>query len=515
MRRQAIVLAAALAMAPLGAQAADLVVWWEKGFYRAGGRGGQRRSSPPSSRRPASRSSSSSPPRTRCSTRSKRRSRPGSRPTSCSALVGDLGRPSGLTRTGSSTSRTPLAQSLDLFDADAIEASTLLNGRTGQRGLYALPMGRHSNHVHVWNSLLERAGFTLADIPEGVGGVLVVLVRPGAAGGASGPLGRDDIWGVGLPMSAGGSTPTTSSMQFQLAYEAPWLDRDRRPQVDDPAVRAGMIKALEAYTAIWRKGCTPPDSVNWTNIDNNKAFLAQTVVMTPNPSNERSRSRLRCARRGPTTTTRTPRPSTGRTAPMASRSSSMACSSRAPWSSRPAGIRRSPATSSASWPRKAGSPIGSTFAGDRLLPPMRKLVEQPFWLDPSDPHRMRAAIQILTRPHHDTTTGRSGPRMAVGPDIRGERLGQRRPPRRRRGHQPRAGGRRGDRPDQADPERVVDVIRLDGAASAPARGISRPASGRPATGRRAYRGRRITPPAGGAARRCAVSSRRRTSAGGT
>ena len=33
MRRQAIVLAAALAMAPLGAKAADLVVWWEKGFY--------------------------------------------------------------------------------------------------------------------------------------------------------------------------------------------------------------------------------------------------------------------------------------------------------------------------------------------------------------------------------------------------------------------------------------------------------------------------------------------------
>ena len=71
-------------------------------------------------------------------------------------------------------------------------------------------------------------------------------------------------------------------MQFQLAYEAPWLDRDRRLQVDDPEIRAGMIKALEAYTAIWRKGCTPPDSVSWTNIGNNKAFLAQTVVMTPN-----------------------------------------------------------------------------------------------------------------------------------------------------------------------------------------------------------------------------------------
>ena len=37
------------------------------------------------------------------------------------------------------------------------------------------------------------------------------------------------------------------------------------------------------------------------------------------------------------------------------------------------------------------------FAGDRFLPPMTVLIEQPFWLDPGDPHRMVAAIQFLTR----------------------------------------------------------------------------------------------------------------------
>jgi multiple sugar transport system substrate-binding protein len=53
----------------------------------------------------------------------------------------------------------------DLFDTDTMEVSTLVNGRTGRRGLYALPMGRPSNHLHLWKSLLERAGFTLADVP--------------------------------------------------------------------------------------------------------------------------------------------------------------------------------------------------------------------------------------------------------------------------------------------------------------------------------------------------------------
>jgi ABC-type glycerol-3-phosphate transport system substrate-binding protein len=33
MRGRAVVLAAAIAIAPLGARGADLVVWWEKGFY--------------------------------------------------------------------------------------------------------------------------------------------------------------------------------------------------------------------------------------------------------------------------------------------------------------------------------------------------------------------------------------------------------------------------------------------------------------------------------------------------
>ncbi len=64
-----------------------------------------------------------------------------------------------------------------------------------------------------------------------------------------------------------------------------------------------MVKALDAYTAIWRKGCTPPGSTNWTNIDNNKAFLAQTVVMTPNPTLSIPAA-LRTS--GPTTTTGTP-----------------------------------------------------------------------------------------------------------------------------------------------------------------------------------------------------------------
>jgi multiple sugar transport system substrate-binding protein len=53
----------------------------------------------------------------------------------------------------------------DLFDADILELSTLRNDRDGRTALYALPMARDTTHVHVWKSLLERVGLTLDDIP--------------------------------------------------------------------------------------------------------------------------------------------------------------------------------------------------------------------------------------------------------------------------------------------------------------------------------------------------------------
>ena len=275
---------------------------------------------------------------------------------------------------------------LDLFDADAIEAAMLLNGRTGRRGLYALPMGRRSNHIHVWTSLLERAGFTLADIPEewrAFWSFWCDEVQPAVRQA----LGRDDIWGIGLSMSAAALDTFDELLQFQLAYEAPWFGQGGRLQVDDPVVRAGMVEALAAYTAIWRKGCTPPDSASWTNIDNNKRFLSQTVVMTLNSSLSIPGA-LRTARPDDyyknAATIDWPLGATGH--PLVIEGF----------------IVRAVVFKAGRNPALAGDFVRFlaeegwlahwlTFAGDRYLPPMRKLAEQPFWLDPSDPHRMHAA----------------------------------------------------------------------------------------------------------------------------
>jgi multiple sugar transport system substrate-binding protein len=169
----------------------------------------------------------------------------------------------------------------DVFDRDALDAVTLVDATTGRRGLYLLPMGFATHHLHAWKSLLERAGFTLADIPkewEAFWAFWCDQVQPAVRKA----LGRDDVWGVGLTMSVDSRDTTNGFWQFVSAYEADYMSRDGRLIIDDPEVRRRLVRAIDSFTAVYRTGCTPPDSVAWANGDNNKQFLAQTIVLTPN-----------------------------------------------------------------------------------------------------------------------------------------------------------------------------------------------------------------------------------------
>jgi multiple sugar transport system substrate-binding protein len=106
-----------------------------------------------------------------------------------------------------------------LFDPDALAAATLFDATTGRRALYALPMGFATNHLHVWRDLLEQAGFTLEGVPrqwEEFWTFWCDQVQP-AVRRASG---RDNVYGVGLPMSANSHDTRNQFEQFLQAYDA-------------------------------------------------------------------------------------------------------------------------------------------------------------------------------------------------------------------------------------------------------------------------------------------------------
>jgi multiple sugar transport system substrate-binding protein len=281
MRIEALVLAVALAMAPLSAQAADLVVWWEEGYSA------QEDDAVGETIAAFEHDSNQQVelvfyPQEELSGKIEAALEAGHPPdfafgTLVSLYIGEWAfddRLVDLTDT--------VGHFSDMFDPDLLAFWTLLNQKTEHRALYALPMSRATNHIHVWKSLLEQAGFTLGDIPKewaAFWSFWCDQVQPAVRRAT----GRDNIWGIGLNVSDKATEPTYHFFQFLAAYDADYVTGDGRLAIDDPEVRRRLIEAIDAYTAVYRKGCAPPGSIAWDfNRDNNQQFLAQAVVMTLN-----------------------------------------------------------------------------------------------------------------------------------------------------------------------------------------------------------------------------------------
>jgi multiple sugar transport system substrate-binding protein len=255
-------------------------------------------------------------------------------------------------------------------------------------------MAFSSNHVHVWRNLLEQAGFTLDDIPkqwDAFWSFWCDQVQPAVRKA----LGRDDIYGVGLVMSAGAPGDTRQQFeQFMQAYEANYVTREGKLVIDDPEIRRRLIRAIDSYTTIYRKGCTPPDAVGWDDFGNNQAFLAQTVAMVVNgtlsvPNALKADRSLDYYKNA--VTIEWPEGAGGQTLTIKT-------------------------DYFAAVAFKAGGHVSLAkefvrflvgegwlahyldFSGQRLLPAMPKLLDSPFWLDPSDRHHMVAAMQFLAHP---------------------------------------------------------------------------------------------------------------------
>jgi multiple sugar transport system substrate-binding protein len=293
----------------------------------------------------------------------------------------------------------------NMFDQEVLNSVTLANGRSGQKALYALPIGQATLLVHVWKSLLEQAGFTLEDIPKewnAFWSFWCDQVQPAVRQ----TTGREDIWGVGLLMSAEAFDAIDFFFQFVAAYQADYVTRDGKLTIDDPRIRANLVKAIDAYTTIYRKGCTPPDSVTWGNFDNNKAFLAQAVVMTPNGTlsipNALRRDRPEDYDNNAATIAWPLGPS-GEVFPIVGLVFSAVVFN---------GGRNVAAAEDFVRFLVAEGWLAHylDFSAERMLPPLPGLLRQPFWLDPSDRHRMAAVMQVASRPSMYSYVAASGDR---------------------------------------------------------------------------------------------------------
>jgi multiple sugar transport system substrate-binding protein len=163
----------------------------------------------------------------------------------------------------------------------ALDSVSLFNNSTGERSYYAIPLEAQMMHIFYWKTLLAEADSSPEAIPGEWDDFWQFWID---IQNTLRDKGNEDVYALGLPVSAQATDTYFLLSQFLEAYDVQFIDADGNLRFDDEGVMDGIAKVLEWEAAFYTDDHVPPGAINWLDPDNNLNFINKTTVMTPNPS---------------------------------------------------------------------------------------------------------------------------------------------------------------------------------------------------------------------------------------
>src|SRR6266851_2443895 len=146
-----------------------------------------------------------------------------------------------------------------------------------KRSYYGVPWTQGCLPNHIWKPLIEKAGYTLEDIPKTWDAFYDFFKEVQKKLRAQGVR---NVYGLGLNTTTNGGDPNAVFNQFLIAYGGEGIvTKDGKLHLDDPKVREATIKALTYPATAYKEGFVPPGAINWNDADDNNAFHAKQIVM--------------------------------------------------------------------------------------------------------------------------------------------------------------------------------------------------------------------------------------------
>ena len=165
------------------------------------------------------------------------------------------------------------------YSQTALTAARLYDNVTHKRSDFGVPLKQQAMHYSVWRPFVEQAGFKDSDIPKTWTEYFKFFETVQQKLRDKGQR----IFGLGYSLSTKDSDSLYLFNQFLVAYGgAGIVTSDGKLHADDPKVRQAAISALTALTTPYKSGFVPAGAINWGDPDNNSAFYAKQIVMTPN-----------------------------------------------------------------------------------------------------------------------------------------------------------------------------------------------------------------------------------------
>jgi multiple sugar transport system substrate-binding protein len=163
------------------------------------------------------------------------------------------------------------------YNETALLTAYCYNSIQKQRSFYGVPYTSAVRPNHIWRPLVEKAGYTMEDLPRTWDAFYDFFKEVQKKLRAQG---ERKVFALGFQMNTTGNDSNALFDYFLIAYGGQNIvTNDGKLHLDDPHVKEAATKALTYPTTAYKEGFVPPGAINWNDADDNNAFHGKQIVM--------------------------------------------------------------------------------------------------------------------------------------------------------------------------------------------------------------------------------------------
>jgi multiple sugar transport system substrate-binding protein len=157
-------------------------------------------------------------------------------------------------------------------------ASYYYNSVTKKRGAYQAPFKTATLPFHIWRPLVEKAGLKIESAPKTWDGFWNYFKPTQKELRGKGMRG---VYSLGLQATTNGPADGNNLFAYFLAAYGGYdiVTPDGKAHLDDPKVKAAVVKTISFITTAFKEGYVPPGALDWGDADDNNAYHAKQIVM--------------------------------------------------------------------------------------------------------------------------------------------------------------------------------------------------------------------------------------------
>jgi multiple sugar transport system substrate-binding protein len=146
-----------------------------------------------------------------------------------------------------------------------------------KRSFYGVPYTVACQTNHIWRPLIEKAGYTMEDLPRTWDAFYDFFKEVQKKLRAQG---MRHVYALGFQLNTTGNDSNSLFNSFLIANGGQDIvTNDGKLHLDDPKVREAALRALTYPTTAYKEGFVPPGAINWNDADDNNAFHGKQIVM--------------------------------------------------------------------------------------------------------------------------------------------------------------------------------------------------------------------------------------------